>query len=136
MQAAIDFDMKVLAKNIEDNKWNTTRFIIVAQKPSVYKNAKTAMKTSIVFSTKNIPGVLFKCLSVFALRDIDLYKIESRPVHGKGFEYLFYLDFAGDVFSDAQKNAINHLQEITMFYRHLGSYPVGIEAHPEYKKRS
>jgi len=93
------------------------------------------MKTSIVFSTKNIPGALFKALSVFALRDINLFKIESRPVHGKGFEYLFYLDFEGDVVDEAQSNAINHLREITAFYRMLGSYPAGRLVHPEYKKR-
>jgi prephenate dehydratase len=133
MQAAIDFDMDVLAKNIEDNKWNTTRFIIVARKPEA--PLKALIKSSIVFSTKNIPGALFKCLGVFALRDIDLFKIESRPVHGKGFGYLFYLDFEGDVKNEAQHNAVNHLQEITTFYRHLGSYNCGEVTFPKYAKR-
>jgi prephenate dehydratase len=93
------------------------------------------MKTSIVFSTKNIPGVLYKSLSVFALRDINLLKIESRPLHGSHFEYLFYLDFEGNAGDTAQRNALNHLQEITTFYRLLGSYPEGRLAHPEYRKR-
>lgn len=133
MQAAIDFDMNVLAENIEDNKWNTTRFIIVSQKAE--KPKSSPIKTSIVFSTKNIPGALFKCLGVFALRDIDLFKIESRPVHGKGFRYLFYLDFQGDIHDEAQRNAVNHLQEITTFFKHLGSYSCGKLVYPKYNKR-
>jgi len=133
MQAAIDFDMNVLAENIEDNRWNTTRFIILSRKPE--KPAFTPVKTSVVFSMKNIPGALFKCLAVFALRDIDLIKIESRPVHGKGFKYLFYLDFAGDINDEAQKNAVKNLQEITSFFKHLGSYSCGRVAFPKCKKR-
>jgi prephenate dehydratase len=136
MQAAIDYDMHVLASEIEDNKHNTTRFIIVSRKPLPKKECMgREMKSSIVFSAKNIPGALFKCLSVFALRDIDLYKIESRPAQVKGFEYLFYLDFKGSKFEEAQKNAINHLQEVTIFYRLLGSYPAGRFIHPHYSKR-
>jgi prephenate dehydratase len=133
MQAAIDFEMNVIAENIEDNKWNTTRFIILSRKPE--RPAFTPVKTSVVFSMQNIPGALFKCLAVFALRDIDLIKIESRPVHGKGFKYLFYLDFAGDINDPALKNAVNNLQEITSFYKHLGSYSCGRLAYPKYKKR-
>ncbi|MFP4418676.1 MAG: prephenate dehydratase [Chitinispirillaceae bacterium] len=134
MQAAIDYDMSVLARHIEDNRNNMTRFLILARRQKKPCSAKD-IKTSIVFSTKNIPGALFKALSVFALRDIDLYKIESRPVNGKNFEYLFYLDFQGYAHDKAQKNALNHLQEITTFFRILGSYPLGDIVRPEYKKR-
>jgi prephenate dehydratase len=135
MQAVMDYDMACLAKNIEDNPTNMTRFLVLSKKHLEKRLRGKDMKTSIVFSTKDIPGALFKSLSVFALRDINLFKIESRPVHGKGFEYIFYLDFAGDVNDEAQKNAINHLQEITSYYRMLGSYHVGRVAHPEYKIR-
>jgi prephenate dehydratase len=134
-QAAVDFDMKVIARNIEDTKWNTTRFLVVAKIPSFPSRASGRIKSSIVFSTKDIAGALYKCMSVFALRDINLYKIESRPVHGRGFQYLFYLDFAGDARDEAQRNAINHLQEITMFYRFLGSYGVGVPRDPKFRKR-
>jgi prephenate dehydratase len=135
-QAAVDFDMQVLARNIEDTKWNTTRFLVVA-KSYRFPSAAAAkrIKSSIVFSTKDIPGALYKCLSVFALRDINLYKIESRPVHGRGFQYLFYLDFEGDAREEVQRNAINHLQEITTLYRFLGSYPVGMPRDPKYCRR-
>lgn len=134
MQAAIDYDLRVLAPNIEDNKENITRFLILSKKP-VRRLEAPAMKTSVVFSLKNMAGSLFRSLSVFALRDIDLLKIESRPVKGKPFEYMFYLDFAGSERDKSQSNALNHLREITVFCRVLGSYPVGRLAHPEYKKR-
>jgi prephenate dehydratase len=135
MQAAIDFDMQVMARRIEDNHSNMTRFLVLAKKPQRKNPGAGKTKTSIVFATKNIPGALFKALSVFALRDIDLYKIESRPVQSRQFEYLFYLDFDGSYRDEAQKNAINHLREITTFYRLLGSYPRGRRAEPEYRKR-
>ena len=134
-QAAVDFDMQVLARNIEDTRWNTTRFLVIAKEPRFPPPGRTNVKTSVVFSTKNIPGALYKCMSVFALRDINLHKIESRPVHGRGFQYLFYLDFDGDARGEVQQNAINHLQEITTFYRFLGSYPVDKPRDPVYRSR-
>jgi prephenate dehydratase len=66
--------------------------------------------------------VLFKALSVFALRDLDLTKIESRPLRKKAWEYYFYLDFVGHMDDEAAKNAIAHLREITTFLKILGSY--------------
>jgi prephenate dehydratase len=135
LQAAIDYDMHVLDKNIEDNKENITRFLILSKKAKIKFASPKSLKTSVVFSLKNMPGALFRGLSVFALRDIDLLKIESRPVHGKPFEYLFYLDFEGGSTQESQSNALNHLKEITVFMRMLGSYERGRLVHPEYKKR-
>jgi len=135
LQAALDYDMIVLAKAIEDNKANITRFLIVSRDAKPSHAPEKSLKTSVVFSLKNSPGSLFRALSVFALRDIDLIKIESRPVHGKPFEYLFYLDFAGGYLQERQANALNHLKEITGFMRVLGSYERGKLVKPEYKKR-
>jgi len=136
LQAVMDYKMAVLARNIEDNELNTTRFIVLSRKPLAPGRRRAApAKTSILFSTKNEPGALFKALSVFAMRDINLLKIESRPVMTGKFEYRFYLDFSGNHWEERQKNALNHLQEITSLYRLLGSYPVGREVRPTYRKR-
>ena len=78
-----------------------------------------------MFSTRNIQGALFRALSAFALRDLNLTKIESRPLRGKPWEYLFYVDFLGRVDSPQARNAINHLQELADFLRVLGCYPKG-----------
>jgi len=118
--AAQDYGMVILQEEIEDIPENFTRFFFIA-KTAI--NLGLANKTSIVFSMKNIPGALFKCLSVFALRDIDLVKIESRPLRGRPWSYLFYLDFAGHIGEAASQKAIGHLEEITDFIKILGSYP-------------
>jgi len=132
MQAAIDFDMEILEENIQDDKSNTTRFLILSRSPLAPAPAASSMKSSIVFSMDNTPGSLFRSLAVFSLRDIDLFKIESRPTYGEGFHYLFYLDFEGDSGSEAQKNALNHLREKATFFRLLGSYPIGRQVAPVY----
>ncbi|MFC1555050.1 prephenate dehydratase, partial [candidate division KSB1 bacterium] len=75
---------------------------------------------------KNTPGALFKSLSVFALRDIGLSKIESRPYHGKPWEYVFYLDIDDSVISEKCNNAITHLREIAFFVKILGCYCRGL----------
>jgi prephenate dehydratase len=136
MQAAIDFDMEILEENIQDDQTNTTRFLVLSRSPLKTAPPSSAMKSSIVFSMEDSPGSLFRSLAVFSLRDIDLFKIESRPTFGEGFNYLFYLDFEGDSTSEAQKNALNHLREKTTFFRFLGSYPIGRRVAPQYTSRN
>src|SRR5579871_720529 len=110
-QAAKEYGGQVLLKGLEDDKQNFTRFVLVQKKKKIAENAD---KTSIVFSLRNVAGALFKALSVFALRDLDLGKIESRPVRGKPWEYMFYVDILRGNDKD-MTNAINHLNEISPF---------------------
>lgn len=123
-RAAQTFNLDILKSSIENNHRNYTRFLVIARTPQPFTGTA---KTSIVFSMKDIPGALFKALAVFALRDINLLKIESRPLRNSPWSYMFYLDFEGNLQDEAINHAINHLQEITSFLKILGSYPVGQE---------
>jgi prephenate dehydratase len=118
-EAARVYRGKVLKAGIEDNKQNFTRFFHIRKGRRVRPGAN---KTSLAFSVKNIPGALFKALSVFALRDISLSKIESRPVRGRPWEYVFYVDILrGD--DEPAKNALRHLAEVADLVKVLGVYP-------------
>lgn len=125
-QAAREYGGKILQAGVEDDKRNFTRFFLI-RKVRGDRHAKSliprgANKTSIAFKVKNVPGALFKSLSVFALRDISLSKIESRPMRGRPWEYVFYVDFLrGD--DEPARNALRHLGEVAEFVKVLGIYP-------------
>ena len=122
--AAEQYGCRILKRSIEDDKENYTRFFLLRKKAARgVKAASRGWKTSLVFATKNEPGSLFRALSAFALRDLSLAKIESRPFKGRRWEYLFYLDFLGHVEEPAAKNALSHLGEIADLLKVLGCYP-------------
>jgi prephenate dehydratase len=146
-QAAREYGGKILLAGIEDDKRNYTRFFLLRKGNTklnnlvLYKRRQSPLsgnasstgthsrlmlpgadKTSIAFKVKNVPGALFKALSVFALRDISLSKIESRPMRGRPWEYVFYVDFLrGD--DEPARNALHHLGEVADFVKVLGIYP-------------
>jgi prephenate dehydratase len=124
--AAKTYKAHILKRGIEDDRQNFTRFFLLepsGSKPrGKGKGQSPPWKTSLVFSTRNMPGALFRALSALALRDLNLVKIESRPLRGKPWEYLFYLDLLGRREDPAVKNALSHLGEVADFLRVLGSY--------------
>ena len=128
--AAEIYGAHILRRSIESDRRNFTRFFLLrtpayARRHPASAGPNTPWKTSLVFSTRNVPGSLFRALSAFALRDISLVKIESRPLRGKPWEYLFYVDLLGHVDAPAVRNALRHLEELADFLRVLGCYPKG-----------
>jgi prephenate dehydratase len=124
--AAKIYGAKILKSEIEDDRQNYTRFFLLeaaGAKPRTPRGSgKKPWKTSLVFSTRNIPGALFRALSALALRDLNLVKVESRPLRGKPWEYLFYLDLIGRQDDEKVRHALGHLGELADFLRVLGSY--------------
>lgn len=128
--AAEIYGARIVRRSIESDRQNFTRFFLL-RKPAYSKRhpveapAGAVWKTTLVFGARNVPGALFRALSAFALRDISLTKIESRPLRGRPWEYLFYLDLIGRADTPNVVNALNHLRELADFLRVLGCYPKG-----------
>ncbi len=112
----------LLKRNIEDNRRNFTRFFVLSKRKAALKSATGEWKTSIAFSTPNTPGALFRAMACFALRDLNLTKIESRPLRARPWEYLFYLDITGSEQDPPLKRALANLSEIANSLKVLGSY--------------
>jgi len=119
-RAAEIYGMKVIAQEIEDNPNNFTRFFILSKNDSPPSGNDT---TSIVFSAKNRPGVLYEALQKFASSGISLTKLESRPTRQTPWEYNFYLDFEGHREDQAAREALKNLEKSSVFVKVLGSYP-------------
>ena len=122
-QAAAHYELQVLASGIEDDAGNYTRFLGIEPGDAETHVSEQANRTSLVFALReNVPGALFKSLAVFALRDLDLLKMESRPQFGTPGQYLFYMDVAGSYADASVRRALTHLKEITTEQKLLGSY--------------
>ena len=119
-RAAEIYGMKVLARGIEDNTNNYTRFFILSRQATAPSGND---KTSIVFTVKHKPGALYDALKELASRKLNLTKIESRPTRQKPWEYNFYVDFEGNQEDKPIQDALQSLEEATIFVKILGSYP-------------
>ncbi len=122
--AAEFYGAKILRKEIEDNPENYTRFFLLSRTaPKPPPREKGEIKTSVAFVTRNSPGSLFRCMSALALRDLSLTKIESRPLKGRPWEYMFYVDFLGAPDDPRWRHAMAQLEEMTEQLFVLGCYP-------------
>jgi prephenate dehydratase len=114
----------ILADSLQDHAENYTRFLLITPSGSTAPAASPGeYKTTIVFSVGNAPGALYHSLRPFAERKIDLAKIESRPLRGSPFEYLFYLDLIGRADSTPVAEALSELGALAKSVRVLGTYP-------------
>ena len=116
-RAAEVFGLEVLQEAVQDYEFNITRFAIVGGTPSPGAN-----KTTIVFALPSVPGALVKALNAFALRNINLSKLESRPLRGRPWEYLFYIEVDAPQTDPACEAALVQLGELAQWMRVLGSY--------------
>lgn len=123
VEAAKVYNLKIIRRNIQNNKQNYTRFLVISRGKSAVKTINP--KSSICFELKSIPGALFKALSVFALREIDLVKIESRPIPQKPFQYVFYADLVGSLEETKINLALKNLGEIANNIKKFGTYETG-----------
>ncbi|MFC1899700.1 prephenate dehydratase [Chloroflexota bacterium] len=119
-RAAEIYGMSIVASEIEDNPNNFTRFFILSREDSPPSGND---KTSIVFSVKDKPGVLYESLKALAERGINLTKLESRPTRKKAWNYNFYLDFEGHCEDEKCQEALKYLENASLFVKVLGSYP-------------
>ncbi len=118
--AAEIYGLQVLASGIETNPVNYTRFLVLSLAPSPPTDRA---KTSVVFTTANVPGALYRVLGAFAVRGINMTKLESRPRRDRPWEYLFYADFEAHRDSPEGRAALEEMTGVTAFLRVLGSYP-------------
>jgi len=119
--AAMQYDLQVVKTKIEDNPHNFTRFLVIGKKTPEKSGVD---KTSIMFSVKDEPGILYRMLEPFSQREINLAKIESRPMKQKAWEYIFFLDLIGYVKDEKIMAAIEELRDHCHFLKILGSYPI------------
>jgi len=121
-EASEIFNVKIIRENIANQTENYTRFIVCTRKP-ISVDQRIPCKTSLVLATSHTAGSLVDALSVFRKYDLNLTKLESRPVLGNPWEEMFYIDFEGNILSENVKNALEELNPHTRFVKVLGCYP-------------
>lgn len=117
--AAKYYELSILKEDVRDNKYNTTRFLCITHNSYITDDAN---KISTMFVLKHEAGSLYNVLRVFAQNNINLLKLESRPLPQKNFEYLFYLDFDGNMDHENVKKALKEVEDYCISYKILGCY--------------
>jgi len=118
--AADVYNLDIAEKDIHDNENNFTRFVIISKNDSPRTGVD---KTSIVFSTEDKPGSLYRILDIFNLWDVNMTRIESRPAKNQLGKYIFFVDIKGHIEDDEITDVLTMIQKKTSFYKFLGSYP-------------
>jgi prephenate dehydratase len=118
------YNMKIVAKDIQSNSSNTTRFFIIVATGQISENGR-AEKTTLAFATKHAPGALVDALKIFQKHRLNLTRLESRPIPENPWEYVFYTDFEGGLHEPSAKNAIDELRSKAAFVKILGNYVKG-----------
>nr|HID59395.1 3-deoxy-7-phosphoheptulonate synthase [Desulfobacterales bacterium] len=118
-KAAEIHGMEVIKEGIETNPRNYTRFVVISRQKLTNGPAR---KSSLIYSTSDTPGALYKTLRIFAENGVNLVKLESRPIHGKPWEYMFYVDLEADVESPEFQKILDELRRKTEYLKILGSY--------------
>ncbi|MBF0308558.1 MAG: prephenate dehydratase [Magnetococcales bacterium] len=118
------YGLTVLQRDIQDSRMNTTRFLVIGREPCS-PDPSEPCKTSVLFTVRDIPAALYKCLGGFATNGINLTRLESRPVPGKQWTYNFYLDFQGHPEEERCRLALEELRFFTTSCKVLGCYPEG-----------
>ncbi len=121
-EAATLFNLKILQRDIANQPENFTRFIVASRKPEEV-DSRIPCKTSIVMATSHTAGSLVEALNVFRKYNVNLTKLESRPIIGNPWEEMFYLDFEGNITDETIKNVMDELGQYTRFIKILGCYP-------------
>ena len=120
--AARMYDLNILERNIQDNRRNITRFLVISKE---FPHRTGNDKTSVMFSIKHKPGSLYDVLMPFKRAKINLTKIESRPSKRKAWEYIFFVDMEGHIEDKKIQKAIESLKDSCLYLKILGSYPQG-----------
>lgn len=119
--SAKEYGLEIVASKIQDFDNNCTRFVIISKE---LQKRTGKDKTSIVFSTDNKPGSLYRILDIFSLWDINMTRIESRPAKNALGQYIFFIDIDGHIEDQDVFDALTMIQRKTSFYKFIGSYPV------------
>lgn len=120
--AAALYKLKIISANIEDEPQNTTRFVVISSQDTA---ASGADKTSLILSTRNIPGAIHALLTPFAKHKVSMTRLESRPARTGRWEYMFYVDIEGHQLDRKVASALSDVARRAAFFKNLGSYPAG-----------